>query len=302
MKFRQLEAFNHVMTGGSMVAAAASMNISQPAVSRLISDLEADLNFSLFSRKQGTLAPTPNGLTFFAAVEESFMGIERLENTAKYIRGENAQVLRVAVTHSLAATLMPPVLKSFKQRFPHVRIVVHSHRLSQIILRLQNASVDIAIGSQIPKIPGSVRELIGHVRQVCVVPHQHRLASKEIIRPQDLADENILRITPDGPASWSEVFENLEDMNVPFSDTYEVDTSLTAYSLIAQGLAIGIVEPFSARLWPAGTITSHPFEPKIRTPYYFATHNRRGLEVEREAFIRLLRRCATDMIEFETED
>ena len=146
------------------------------------------------------------------------MSIQRW-NTAKYIRGEGAQVLRVAVTHSLATTLMPPVLKSFRQRFPHVRIVVHSHRLSQIILRLQKVSVDIAISSQVPKIPGSVRELMGNVRQVCVVPHQHRLASREIIRTQDLADETILRITPDGPASWSEVFKNLEDMNVPFNDT-----------------------------------------------------------------------------------
>lgn len=300
MKFRQLEAFNHVMTGGSMVAAAAAMHISQPAVSRLISDLEADLNFSLFNRKQGSLVPTSNGLTFFAAVEESFMGIQRLENTAKHIRGEGGQVLRVAVTHSLAATLLPPVLKAFKVRFPDVKVVVHSHRLSQIILRLQNVSVDIAIGSQIPKVPGSKREIIGHVRQVCVVPSSHALATKEVIRPQDLANETILRIMSDGPASWSEVFQTLEDMNVPFKDTYEIDTSLTAYSLIGQGLAIGIIEPFSARFWSADTITSRPFKPKIYTPYYFATHNRRGLELERETFIRILRSCAKELPEFET--
>lgn len=299
MKFRQLEAFNHVMTGGSMVAAAAAMHISQPAVSRLISDLEADLKFSLFNRKQGALVPTPNGLTFFAAVEESFMGIQRLENTAKHIRGEGGQVLRVAVTHSLAATLLPAVLEAFKQRFPDVKVVMHSHRLSQIILRLQNASVDIAIGSQIPKVPGSQRELIGNVRQVCVVPSAHRLAEKGVIKPRDLANETILRIMSDGPASWSEVFQTLEDMAVPFRDSYEIDTSLTAYSLIGQGLAIGIIEPFSARFWPAGTIIARPFEPAIYTPYYFATHNRRGLELERETFIRILRNCAKELPEFE---
>ena len=86
MKFRQLEAFNHVMNSGSMVAAAAVMHISQPAVSRLISDLEKELKFSLFNRKQGMLVPTPNGLTFFEAVEESFLGIQRLENAARHIR------------------------------------------------------------------------------------------------------------------------------------------------------------------------------------------------------------------------
>ncbi len=301
MKFRQLEAFKHVMNCGSMVAAAAEMHISQPAVSRLISDLEAELKFSLFNRKQGTLVPTPSCLTFFEAVEESFMGIQRLENTAKHIRGEGGQVLRVAVTHSLAATLLPLVLKSFKARFPEVKVVVHSHRLSQIILRLQNASVDIAIGSQIPKVPGSKRELIGHVRQVCVVPSSNSLATKSVICPQDLAGETILRIMPDGPASWSEVFQILEDMKVPFKAPYEIDTSLTAYSLIAQNLAIGIIEPFSARFWPSRTIATRPFEPGIFTTYYVATHNRRGVESERETFIRILRRMAQELPEFDAD-
>jgi DNA-binding transcriptional LysR family regulator len=301
MKFRQLEAFNHVMNSGSMVAAAQAMHISQPAVSRLISYLEAELKFSLFNRKQGTLVPTPNGLAFFEAVEESFMGIQRLENTAKHIRGEGGQVLRVAVTHSLAATLLPPVLKAFKARFPEVKVVVHSHRLSQIILRLQNASVDIAIGSQIPKVPGSKRELIGHVRQVCVAPASHPLASKSVTSAQDLAGETVLRIMSDGPASWSEVFKILGDRKVPFKESYEVDTSLTAYSLIAQGLAIGVIEPFSARLWLAGSVVSRPFEPEIRTSYYIVTHNRRGLELERQTFVRILRSCVKDLPEFEAK-
>ena len=299
MKFRQLEAFNHVMNSGSMVAAAAVMHISQPAVSRLISDLEKELKFSLFNRKQGMLVPTSNGLTFFEAVEESFLGIQRLENAARHIRGEGGQVLRIAVTHSLAATLLPPVLKAFSARFPKVKVVVHSHRLSQIILRLQNASVDIAVGSQIPKVPGSKRELIGSVRQVCVAPSSHALATKALVTPQDLAGETVLRIMSDGPASWSEVFQILEDNKVPFKDSYEVDTSLTAYSLIAQGLAVGIIEPFSARFWPAGTVAVRPFAPEVSTSYYFATHNRRGLELEREAFVRLLRNSAEELPEFQ---
>lgn len=301
MKLRQLEAFNHVMSTGSMVGAAAAMHISQPAVSRLISNLEAELKFSLFSRKQGALTPTPNGLKFFDAVEENFMGIQRLENTARNIRGEGGQVLRVAVTHSLAATLVPPVLKAFGIRFPEIKVIVHSHRLSQIILRLQNASVDVAIGAQIPKVPGSKRELIGPVRQICVVPSSHAFAMKSVIKPHDLADETILRIMSDGPASWNEVFQHLKAENVPFKDLYEVDTSLTGYSLIAQGLAIGIIEPFSARFWSARDIAFRPFEPAIHANYYFATHTRRGLELEREKFVSILRDVAREMPEFELQ-
>ena len=58
MKFRQIEAFRFIMLRGTTAAAAAEMHISQPAVSRLLADLEDHLGFRLFERKKGRLLPT----------------------------------------------------------------------------------------------------------------------------------------------------------------------------------------------------------------------------------------------------
>src|SRR5215467_3146050 len=55
---RQIEAFRAVMEAGTVIEGASSMRLSQPAVSRLIGDLEASLGYSLFARVRGRLVPT----------------------------------------------------------------------------------------------------------------------------------------------------------------------------------------------------------------------------------------------------
>ena len=68
IRFRQIEAFRSLIMTGTSVGAARELHVTQPAVSRLIADLEADLGFSLFSRIGGRLNPTTAGLRFFKSV------------------------------------------------------------------------------------------------------------------------------------------------------------------------------------------------------------------------------------------
>lgn len=300
MKFRQLEAFSHIMITGSMVSAAAEMNVSQPAVSRLISDLEAYLKFSLFERKQGALIPTPEGTLFFESVEENFLGLGRLEKVAENIRGDTGQVLRVAATHSLAGVLLPPVLEKFHQRFPKTKIVIHSHRLSQLIIRLQNSSVDVAIAAQLPNLRGAERILLGKARQVCALPIGHRLTALETISARDLAGETILGIMPDGPARWSEVFSQLKAQGIDFVDNYEVDTAHTAYSIIARGLAVGIIEPFGARMWvQSKKVVCRPYVPDMEMQYYYSIMKRRQYRTDQAKFLEILETYCGAMPEFD---
>ena len=57
MKFRQLEAFRHVILTGTTREAASRMFVSQPAISRLINALEEEVGFTLFKRLKGRLQP-----------------------------------------------------------------------------------------------------------------------------------------------------------------------------------------------------------------------------------------------------
>lgn len=287
MKFRQLEAFRCVMSAGSMKAAADIMHVTQPAVSRLIADLETHLGFRVFDRQRGTLKPTREGLQFFDYVEEQFLGLERLENAAQQIRNEGLS-LRLAATHTLAATLIPPVLGKFRRRFPECRVVLHSHRLAQVVVRLQSMAVDIAVAGQLPPMSHVRRRHIGSTCQVCAMPRGHRLCAKAAVRPEDLAGEELIAIMPDGPAQWDGPARLLEEAGVSVRQSYRIDTSFAAYSAVREGLALAIVEPFAARIWGAQGVETRPFLPHVETDFYSATVSRSSFRPELEYFEKCL--------------
>ncbi|MBC7800259.1 MAG: LysR family transcriptional regulator, partial [Gemmatimonadaceae bacterium] len=96
LSFRQLEAFHAVMIGGSASRAAELLGISQPAVSRAIAELEQGTGFALFDRVRGRLVPTPEGRLFFAEVDVSFTGLDRLRAAAARIRDFGSGAIRIA--------------------------------------------------------------------------------------------------------------------------------------------------------------------------------------------------------------
>ena len=87
MNTRQLEAFSATMRSGSITGAATRLHISQPSVSRLVSDLENSIGFKLFLQNAHGLTPTLDGKTLYHGVEGMFMGMDRLEEFANSIKG-----------------------------------------------------------------------------------------------------------------------------------------------------------------------------------------------------------------------
>src|SRR3546814_17995107 len=87
MNLGQLEALRAVMVTRSITQAAQSMHLSQPAVSKLIADLEYAIGFKLFVRSKGSaLTVTPEAEYFYHEVERSFIGVDALKKTADDIR------------------------------------------------------------------------------------------------------------------------------------------------------------------------------------------------------------------------
>ncbi|MCP4433148.1 MAG: LysR family transcriptional regulator, partial [Gammaproteobacteria bacterium] len=75
MNLRQLEAFRAVMITRSITRASELLFVSQPAVTRLINDLESSVAFPLFQRIKKRLHPTPEAHAFYEEVERSFAGL-----------------------------------------------------------------------------------------------------------------------------------------------------------------------------------------------------------------------------------
>ena len=109
MKIRQIEIFRSVMAGGSTIAAATALGLSQSAVSRQLTQLEEELGFELFERSKGRLLPRPEAFALMDEVGELASLVARLKRYTEDLRAGTVgqRFLKVAVPHSFIATVMP---------------------------------------------------------------------------------------------------------------------------------------------------------------------------------------------------
>ena len=84
--FRQIEAFRAVMSSGTVTQAAEILHVSQPAVSRMIADLEYRLNFKLFNRTGRQLIATDEAHALQHEIQRAFIGLKEITEAAHAIR------------------------------------------------------------------------------------------------------------------------------------------------------------------------------------------------------------------------
>ena len=87
MNLRQCEVFRAVMTASSITEAADRLGITQPAVSKMLAQIERDPGFPLFLREHRRLVPTPEAQALFKEVERAFLGLEHLTRFARDLKG-----------------------------------------------------------------------------------------------------------------------------------------------------------------------------------------------------------------------
>ncbi|SFG30466.1 DNA-binding transcriptional regulator, LysR family [Neptunomonas qingdaonensis] len=299
MRFRQIEAFRYVMLCGTTSAAAFEMNVSQPAISRLISDLEYALGFALFDRRNGRLNPTQEATEFFSAVDESFLGLDRLTALAEQIRTKQPLQLKISCTPSLAASLLPLAMMEHKKYHPEESVIIYTDNIGPLVTKLQSNAVDIAIGLQLPGLIGVNSEPIGDARYVFAARHDHPLAAKSVIRPEDLIGETILSVISDKhPNYWNKLNDSLKGVSAQVKKTFEIDAAHTGYSLIAAGMAVAVIEPFSARIWAGSGVITRPFEPIVSYGYDLAFPNGKQHHPSVLSFAETVKKVARGMPEF----
>ena len=289
MKHRQLEAFRHVMQAGTSARAAEMMFVSQPAVSRLIKELEIYLGFKLFDRMRGRLVPTPEALKFYRGVNRFFIGVDELEHAAKQIREQGADALRISATPALSTGVLPKTIADFSRTHRNAAVEVETASFSQIALHLQTFQTDLGIAHAFPDLPGIKQIPLANIAHVCAIHKDHPLSQKQVIGPEDFAGENVLRILPEGQMNWDETKTVLERAAIKFRSVLGTQSSHTGYAMIAENLAVGLIEPFAAASWRGEGVVTRRFEPRTGYDYVAAVPEDQPISRMARDFIEFLR-------------
>lgn len=291
VNLRQVEVFRVVMTNGTTARAAEVLHISQPAVSKMIQELERSLGFDLFHRIKGRLQPTPEGQLFFREVEQAFLGLTHLRGAAARIRDYGSGELRIACLSALSTNVLPRALRAFMDRNPNIAITFQARMSSVVRDLVASGQFDLGVvADEIDRTGVEVMEF-ARFRVAVALPEGHPLEVRKVIRPVDLVDQSFIALAPED-TTRREAEQAFEKAGVNIRAVIETPYSTTICSMVAAGIGLGLVNPLTAEPYVGHGLTLRPFEPALHFRTLLITPPNRLPSRILEEFIRELKRAA----------
>jgi DNA-binding transcriptional LysR family regulator len=294
MNFRQIEAFRAVMACGTTTRAAEVLRVAQPAISRLLSDLERSTKLKLFDRGKGRIRPTTEAHAFYDEVQRSFIGLERLRFAADNIRSFSSGTLRVASLPVLGNAFLPRAVGSFSRDFPDVSILLHI-RSSEAVKHLV-ASGQFEIGFAADEIDraGVHARVIVAPEAVCIMPHGHPLAARLMVGPTDLADARFVSLAAED-AARARIDRVFVDAGVSRRIVVETQYSITICNLVRAGAGVALVNPLALEELDLSGLAAVPFRPRIEFRTFLITPPGGSLSRISQRFIEIVERQCSEV-------
>lgn len=245
MKLSQLNAFRAIVECQTVTAAAERLNLSQPAVSRLLSGLEQRLGFNLFIRKGNRLVLSDEGQAFYLEVAKVFDAVTGLDHAAESIRSSHFGSLNIAAMPLLSNAYLPRILATFVKNAPRMKVGFKTYRSEEVIRRIQSQTTDIGFAFVDEHLAGVKAQKI-ECECVCLIPADNPLAKRSVIDIYDIADQMLIRHEKD--AIQRRIDALLRRYNLSTVEQIEVSLASTAAALVREGVGIAITDPFTAHI------------------------------------------------------
>ncbi|MFH8590378.1 LysR family transcriptional regulator [Streptomyces rimosus] len=168
--------------------AAARLGIAQPPLSQQIRRLEDKVGHALFSRRPGQVALTPAGRELLPAARRALADLASGLAAARAIGSGRAGRLRIGFAASLALTVLPGLLRTFRQRFPDVHLNIQEMTTAPQITALRDKTIDIGLVREPSPEPDLGFRTVLREPFVAVLPAAHPLAAQRTVKLADLAD------------------------------------------------------------------------------------------------------------------
>lgn len=263
LNFRQLQIFHAVMRTGSVTGAARLLRISQPAVSKALRLMQGETGLPLLVRDGARLRPSAEAEQIYGRAREIFLGIEDLDHFVAELRDLRAGRLRIAALSTLAAAFVPEAVARLHRERPQVQVEVTALPSAQVLDLVVRNEVDLGFFHAPAKDPKVRSEEICETEIVCILPKGHPAARKRQVRPHDLSGETIITFQGDTSVGWmlKEAFRR-EGSRV--EAPVLVNQTFVAFSLVAEGVGVALVDPFPAFGKAFADLVVRPFRPAMR--------------------------------------
>jgi DNA-binding transcriptional LysR family regulator len=267
MNIRDLEAFVAVVESGSIVGASARLNLTQPAVTRRVQNLEGELRTALLDRQAKPLKPTAAGRETY---EHGRRVLRSLEDLRAGLRpdGDIGGEFRLGIMPYLSEAALAFPLDRLRGEFPHLTLRVTSGwspRLIDMVARSELEATAVCLADGVAPPDELASDDLGTQAVILV-------AAPSLGVPQPASLHDLARfpwvMNEAGCGFRGFLRHSFEAARLPFTVAVEALSAELRMSLVARGLGIGIVTPAALADSPwrqsVSIVKTTDFDPRVR--------------------------------------
>ncbi|MGQ3002991.1 MAG: LysR family transcriptional regulator [Hydrogenophaga sp.] len=241
LNLRELHAFQAVIDAGSLSKAAESLHITQPALSRIIRRLEAQLGVALFERHQYGVALTDFGRRLEPHARLMLSESSRAVQEVDALHDQPGGVVRFGAVVSALASFVPGVVERLLARMPGLQVVLVEGLSEDLLQQLARGEIDLALAFAVSTSDDITTVSQSEWQEGChvVTGATHRLCGRQDLRLQDLLGE-AWALAPRGTQPRDELKQMYLDHHLPPPQATVESRSMAALrQLVAGGSFLG---------------------------------------------------------------
>jgi DNA-binding transcriptional LysR family regulator len=257
INLRQLRAFLAVAQQRHFRRAAERLHLSQPAVSRHIADLEAELGVRLFDRSTREVVPTEAGRYLESAIERV---LEELEGVLDHMHSEGERrrgKIRIASVPTLSASLMPACIADCAQEYPELTIQLHDQAQTLVLDSVRGGEVDFGIAIEPPEASDFDSEVIMRDPFCLACRPDHPLAKHKSVPWKKLQGQALVLLDYSS-GSRRLIDQALQKHGVQAHVAQQTGHTHTAFRMVEAGLGVTVTPRLSS---PPTTLAVRPLVP-----------------------------------------
>jgi DNA-binding transcriptional LysR family regulator len=240
MNLNHLAIFHAVAQTGSMTLGAERLDISQPAVSKQVQDLERALGVHLFDRIGRRVRLSHAGELLADYARRLFALASEAETAMADVRGVGRGRLAIGASTTIGAYLLPRVLAEFRRRHPGIELLVQVENTEHVHHSLVGHELDVGLTEGVVEEDELVADVFYQDELVMIAALGHRLARQRRVALDAVREESfILR----EPGSGTRVVEEraLARLKLPVRVVMALGSTEAIKRVVAEGVGLAIV-------------------------------------------------------------
>ncbi|WBU62136.1 LysR substrate-binding domain-containing protein [Paracoccus albus] len=284
---RELEVLQALIAAGTSISAARRLGISQSAVSRRLSQLEDRIGSQLFTRTGGRLTPTVEALSINEKLAPIFETLAQIVNAADETKQANAGTISIVAPPTIAHRFLPPRIAAFRKQNPALQIAFDVLASDSMLTGIAEGRYDIGLSDSNIAHEGITSELLLETQAICILPQGHHLASYDVIRPEDLHDEQFVALSR-RHSSRAKIDRLFDHAGIRMQPVIETSTNVSLVEFVREGLGVSLLNPFPMIHQIGDQIAVRPFLPAVSYSTNFLTPASRAPSAVTQAFIQYI--------------